>query len=787
MLSFFLKILKRKKLEKEGLATSRKRLKQDETFAHAINRSKIVSFIILAVVWLFCAIILIIPENNRPNIYLVVGQIAPKTIYSSLDFMYLNKVATEEKREAALNFISLVFEINDDACKENIEKSGLLLKELETLQKQQENGINNRNIINPSVSPLLIIVQDPKKLEIFRNKLLTVLYRGIISEDQQKLYRDKPIMACIVYNNKKHFRTPQLLSRIPTPQIAAKNFANLISGDYSQRQRKLLQDAIYEFALQFITPNLTFNEELTNLEKKFILSSPKNNVYEDVYKGDLILRKGEIVTKEVLEKLNAYGIEKQKKESYFFFSEKTAYNILISLIMIIITGIYFYHLHPNILQNNQKMGAVGAVIVISVFGIFFAEQIFDLLVSEYNVALVTKSCLIPLGLTAALLSVLVGLRAATFSSLLVSLVAALKLDSYYIVILGMATSCVVSFVVYRAKNYKNYYIRAVTSVSLVFIILELLSQLKNMIQIPQLLGWTIGLSIINGMVTGIISLAVLFILESVFKIGTDMSLLSLCDYNHPLLKKLQLEAPGTYHHSLLVAVLAEQAANAIGANPIRARVCALFHDIGKLAMPEYFTENNVDTSKLHETLKPGLSSMIIMNHVKEGVNLAIKYNLSGIIKDTIEQHHGTDLVYYFYRKAQNKSEDKTGITENEFRYPGPKPQEKEIVLVSLADACEAASRTLVKPNPAKIETMVWEIIRKRIKEGQLDNANLTFQELALAKKCFIKTLDSMLHARINYPTDEEKNESNLFQTNDLSTQNHENEIPEFGDEDRWIS
>ena len=551
---------------------------------------------------------------------------------------------------------------------------------------------------------------------------------------------------------------------IATPIVAAANFSNEVALDYSPQNRQLLRKALYEFSLQFLDQNLNYNKELTEIELKDIAKSIKNNVFKLVNRRDIIIQKGEKVTPSILEKFKAYEIEKNKRKIYKNFWENLSYDILISLILVIITGMYLYNLHPKIFQSNQKMATIAIVIIISVLCIVFADRLFNLLAAEYNLSVILKTCLIPLGLTSILLSVLIGLRAATFASLLVCLIAAIKLDSYFVVILGMSVSCISAYSVYKSKNYKEYFVKSVLSVSIVFIALEFLGQLKFIVQNPNLIFIITGLSFLIGLATAIIALTILFFLESLFQVNTDMSLLNLCDYNHPLLKRLQLEAPGTFHHCLVVATLAEQAANAIGANPIKSRVCALFHDIGKLSKPNYFSENNIGTKNQHFELRPGLSCMIIINHVKEGVNLAIKYKLCHLIRDAIQQHHGTSLVYYFYKRALDESNDNiSSILENKFRYSGPKPHEKEIVLVSLADSCEAASRSIVKPTPSKVEALVWEIIRRKIRDGELDNADFTFKELALAKKSFIKTLSSMLHTRINYPAEEERdNEDDLF-------------------------
>jgi putative nucleotidyltransferase with HDIG domain len=231
-----------------------------------------------------------------------------------------------------------------------------------------------------------------------------------------------------------------------------------------------------------------------------------------------------------------------------------------------------------------------------------------------------------------------------------------------------------------------------------------------------------------------------------------------------LLRRMTIEAPGTYHHSLMVANLAEAAAEAIGADALRTRVCAYFHDIGKLKNPEYFIENQPPDGNPHDSMTPSMSALVIISHVKDGVDLALRHKLNREIIDVIEQHHGTSLAWFFYQRALDQrakvralaDEDKAHETdvpeveESTFRYPGPKPQTCETAIISLADAIESASRSMEKPTPAKIEQLVEEVIKARILEGQLDECELTLAELDEVKRSFATTLRSMLHKRVAY-------------------------------------
>ena len=260
---------------------------------------------------------------------------------------------------------------------------------------------------------------------------------------------------------------------------------------------------------------------------------------------------------------------------------------------------------------------------------------------------------------------------------------------------------------------------------------------------------------LNGLISSFIVLGVLPVFEYIFKVVTNISLLELSDFNHPLLRRLLLEAPGTYQHSLVVANLSESAAEAAGANSLLARVGAYYHDVGKLVKPDYFTENLVRYKNMHEKLKPSMSKLIILNHVKEGIDLARKHNLNPKIIDFIVQHHGRTLVYYFYHRAREL--EPNGKHEEEYRYPGPNPQSKETAIVSLADTLEALSRTMEEPTPSRIEEMVREIVKRRFMEGELDESSLTMKDLEKITQSFVRMLNAIFHTRINYPKDESRN------------------------------
>jgi putative nucleotidyltransferase with HDIG domain len=257
--------------------------------------------------------------------------------------------------------------------------------------------------------------------------------------------------------------------------------------------------------------------------------------------------------------------------------------------------------------------------------------------------------------------------------------------------------------------------------------------------------------IINSIASSIIVLGVLPVFEYLFKTVTNISLLELADFHHPLLERMVQEAPGTYHHSLVVGNLSEAACGVVGANALLARVGAYYHDIGKLHKPDYFSENQIMAENRHDTLSPTMSKMVIMNHIKEGAELAKKYKLNPRLIDFILQHHGSSLVYYFYRRALESLEEDQEVKEEGFRYSGPKPNTRETAIVLLADSVEAATRALKDPSPKKVEEVVHKIINNKFIDGQLDECELTLKDLEKISAVFIRILSGIYHNRITYP------------------------------------
>ena len=265
-----------------------------------------------------------------------------------------------------------------------------------------------------------------------------------------------------------------------------------------------------------------------------------------------------------------------------------------------------------------------------------------------------------------------------------------------------------------------------------------------------------GVAAGSAFAVGIIIQAFLPIIESAFGIATSMTLLDYSDANQPLLRKLALDAPGTFSHSLLIGSIAEAAAESIAANGLLCRVGAYYHDIGKINKPTYFVENQMGLTSRHEQLSPAMSQLVIVGHVKDGIEIAKEFNLPVVLRQFIETHHGTTLMEYFYNEARKKQDDRQNpVSESEFRYPGPKPRSKEAAIVMLSDAAESAARTLTDTSPTKVETLVHTIAMKRLQDGQFDECELTLRELSRIEASLSKSLAAHHHGRIPYPKFEE--------------------------------
>jgi putative nucleotidyltransferase with HDIG domain len=452
-------------------------------------------------------------------------------------------------------------------------------------------------------------------------------------------------------------------------------------------------------------------------------------------------------------------------------------NFVIALLFLATALTQLWINQPTTFLRNSRL--------LLVFGVIFvqlaATKLVLILCNSGNYSFLrpeTVGLIAPYAFAPLVLSVLLGRNHGLYASVFVSLWSSIlfgKVDAPLLVC-GLISGFTAVYLTLQVRR-RSRLIRAGFGVGLAIWLLSLTFGIIGPIDLfsPsgndwKMIGIQSAFAIGNGILTATIVGGILPILEHLFQVTTDISWLEASDLNHPLLRRMTIEAPGTYHHSLVVANLAESAAEAVGANATLCRVCSYFHDVGKLVKPDYYTENMNFERNPHDDLAPTMSALIIIAHVKEGVDLALKHGLNRRIIDIIQEHHGTSLVYYFYKRALQQQDDaRTGgkimnlregdvpeVREETFRYSGPKPQTKESAIISLADMVESASRSLEKPTPQKIEQLVTELIGQRIADGQLVECDLTLADVNMIAERFRFTLMTMLHTRIAYPKQDAK-------------------------------
>ena len=522
--------------------------------------------------------------------------------------------------------------------------------------------------------------------------------------------------------------------------------------------------ALFRFFSSGLSPNLVFDREATQAREADTRRQVKP-VLVSVARGQTIIEPGERVSAGQYEMLMAYRRFLREHTDASFDEGLTLFGrILLVFSMVIASVIYIRLEDPETLQRNGRLGLLSLVVIVNLALVRLVYSIggLDFFIHDGSWAS-TLPYVAPTALAPLIVAILIDAGSAIFMALLISIFTGViygnRLD---LVVLTFLASLVAIFGC-REVHKRGRVVRAAAAGGLTLALFALPIGFADHVPFATL-ARQMTAALATGLLTGMAVVGVLPVLESLFKRTTDITLLELTDYNHPLLRQLQLDAPGTYHHSLVVAQLAENAANAIGANPLLARVCALFHDIGKTPHAAFFTENQRDNLNPHDGLTPSASAAIIKQHVTDGLDLARKHRLPRAVLDVIQQHHGTTLVRSFYLRAVEQSRVPFPVknlpptapllpapVEANYRYEGPKPQFKESAVISLADGVEAATRSLRSVTAEQLGPLIDRIVGDRIADGQLNEAPITFEELAKVKNSFQFTLLNMLHARVAYP------------------------------------
>ncbi len=479
-----------------------------------------------------------------------------------------------------------------------------------------------------------------------------------------------------------------------------------------------------------IKENIFLDNKLTQ-EK---INSALENV-ETVYinKGRIIVNEGEIITERHYRLLaDAKLIDKENERDL----RPVIGVILIIILLEVMLIAYIYFFKNKLLDNIANMYLIAIVFLI----VFLISKPLDN-ISNY---------IIPISSSAMLISILISPTLAIVINIFLAILITLSTGNTLTLFVTLLISGTIAAISTSKTNQRSNIFVSGLIVSLCNVILIVAFGLIQGIGATEIVinGFY---GILNGVFCSILTIGSLPLWEYVFNILTPIKLLELSNPNHPVLKRLLVEAPGTYHHSIIVGNLSEAAAQAIGCNSLLARVGSYYHDIGKLKRPYFFKENQLTSDNPHDKVSPCLSSNIIRSHVQDGVKLAHEHKVPSEIVDIIEQHHGDTLVKYFYHKAMNEGEETKEVNIKDFRYKGPKPSSKEAAIVMLADSVEAAVRSLSEPTKDNIEELVEKIIKGKHDEGQLYNCDLTFKDLETIKKVFINTLMGIFHERIEYP------------------------------------
>lgn len=489
------------------------------------------------------------------------------------------------------------------------------------------------------------------------------------------------------------------------------------------------RELVAEVVQAVIRPNLIPSpERMERARQDAIRSVAEVRVVE----GQIIIRRGDQVGPEHVTLLQDLGL----LEGGFSYGQ-LAGSALLLLLLFGVVGVYLYQHRRDILMSERQLALLG-LIVLLVAGLAKVGSFID-----WD----GTAILVPVGLAGLLVTLLLDSRLAVVVSIVLStmLAALFGFDGRWL-LLGLAGGIAAVYSVSKVSQRSDLTRAGFIVGGACFLAMIALGLIRSEVFLVQYSF----LGIVNGIVSAVGTIGLLPYLETLFGITSSIRLLELSNPNHPLLRKLLMEAPGTYHHSILVGNLAEAAAEAIGADQLLVRVGAQYHDIGKTKRPYFFVENQFGGENPHDKLSPTLSTLIIISHVRDGLELAKEYHLPDVIVNFIREHHGTDLVKYFYQKAVENAKGES-VDEKDFRYPGPRPQSKETALVMLADAVEAAVRSLGRPTPGRIEGFVRRIIRDRLEAGELDESDLTLRDLDKIAEAFVRVLTGIFHKRVEYP------------------------------------
>ena len=720
--------------------------------------------------------ILLFPNILTPPARYKLGDVADRDIKASHEFLVENQELTEKNREEAAREVLSIYDFDPSA-------TNLFTRIREAFSSGREAFVAFLSPISAPVKEaarphtgqpgdssslktdffeILDIPEDDKIYDMleksgFPNEvgeavitLVTPVFKkGIVSDKTMLMSQaGKGIILQGIYSQKGVKVTN--LDRFLDPKTAKKSIEGKIKALYQSMSSRELAKVSLKLASALIRPNVTFNKRETEFKKDIARKAVKP-FYFKVKEGEMLVREGERITPRHLLKLT---------EQNKFFKQKEMIGrvpAMAILIAFLISALYLVGLMKHRSGGEERALLFIAVTLLAIFLVVLASNfVAEETARGFNYfAARTLLFAVPLASGAMLISIFQGMGVAASFSLIISVLASLVVGGRVEFFVYFFVSSLVAAKGVRHCRERGVFIKTGLKVSVVNMVLALSIEALygSFYSLEALVA--LASAFIGGILVGVMATGILPVIEMLFGFTSDIKLLEQANLDQPLLRKLMVQAPGTHHHSVIVSNMVEATAQAVNANPLLAKVAAYYHDIGKMKKPLYFIENQASRENKHEKLAPSMSALILISHIKDGVEMARKHHLGKEIVDIIKQHHGTSLISFFYEKAKEQAARKGGkstqVKEEDFRYPGPKPQTKEAGLVMLADVVEAASKTLVDPTSARIQGMVQKIINKVFSDGQLDECELTLKDLHEIAKSFNKTLSGIFHHRIEYP------------------------------------
>jgi putative nucleotidyltransferase with HDIG domain len=697
---------------------------------------------------------------ERPITIYVAGEIASQDITADEDLLLEEAEATQRKREQVSSAQPPVYDLSHEVVTDLKQRVTAILdqiaqtptEDLERLRWQISESLNSE-ISSRSLFMWRTDEFRQALTETILPWLETYFDYGVVGEKRLLLPNRGGIIIRDLGNDQESLKADLQLIR-DLGQFRA-DLEHYLRIDLKKpiRFRRAVEDIIHPMSM----PSLTFNREATQSRKREVMEAVEP-VYTQIKKGEIIVRQGERVTSDQQLKIQAL----YTRQKSFFMPMQASGIFIIGFLLLL--GLYFSTMEVR----TRDLAIRDAVFLGSVFLLFgLMAKVLAVIKTPLAQGIVFANMspelfpyLLPAAGAMGVLALFFPVIICFFAGLLIAfLCGKLAGGGLELVVFYFISGMFNVFFIKRAQNR----IELLSSVFPLMGALLLCWVGVLMLGSPGSAGIWSGTVLVFtcGLLSLLAVLALSPITEHVFGYTSRFKLMELMNLEQPLLQELMVNAPGTYHHSLVVSNMVEAGARAIGANPLLGKVAALYHDIGKLKTPHYFIENQFGCGNKHDKLAPSMSALVLISHAKKGVELAREHKLGPEIEDIIQQHHGTSLITYFYHKAQEQAESRgeEAVREEDYRYPGPKPQTKEAGLILLADVIEASSRTLVDPTPSRLKGHIQKLIRTIFTEGQLDESELTLKDLHLLTDAFLRILTGIFHNRIEYPGEKAESQS----------------------------